>query len=422
MITQHNKKGMSMLELGWLLYKLRYLPLLLLVLIMSACGGGGGSDHGAGGQAAEEGDYDNARVYKAESSYAGLLTTCALVDNTADSCSLSDLPLLVEEARTPSVDQIMDRVIVSHQWMGVRFQQTIETYPGELLRIFSSVATIVIDDDIRPSYYDPYTSTIYLDAAYLWQTNAEKATISQDEDFRSGFDDELDFVSLARYVEGFNDAWDYYALDDNIERGVNDLRLNFARLLLHELMHANDFFPPNEIETLNQNQTLYEALQSLRSKNISTQLNAVMPLGSTLMYGLADVMYSGDNANAEQQQLSAAEVGEEMESDGANDGYGYSSQYEDVAMLFSEAMMKYFFDVDRDIAYTNRPGDNAFCDDYIVGWGMRGRMGDVNVKDRAQFVVESVYADLDFSLFFQNLPAPIMMRAGETWCDNLAVF
>jgi hypothetical protein len=48
------------------------------------------------------------------------------------------------------------------------------------------------------------------------------------------------------------------------------------------------------------------------------------------MYGLADVMCSGDNASAEQQQLSAAEV------------------------------------------------------------------GDVNVKDRAQFVVESVYADLDF--------------------------
>jgi hypothetical protein len=85
-------------------------------------------------------------------------------------------------------------------------------------------------------------------------------------------------------MEGFNNAWDYYALDDNIERGVNDLRLNFARLLLHELMHANEFFPPNEIETLNQNQTLYEALQSLRSKNISTQLNAVMPLGSSLLF------------------------------------------------------------------------------------------------------------------------------------------
>ena len=43
------------------------LPLVSLTLLLTACGGGGGSDHGTGSQAAEEGDYDNARAYETDS-------------------------------------------------------------------------------------------------------------------------------------------------------------------------------------------------------------------------------------------------------------------------------------------------------------------------------------------------------------------
>ncbi len=90
-------------------------------------------------------------------------------------------------------------------------------------------------------------------------------------------------------------------------------------------------------------------------------------------------------------------------------------------MLFEEAMMKYLFDVDRDIAYGQRPVSGAWCD-VVVDWGQRGRLGDNAVKQRAQWVVEAIYPGQDFSLFFQDLPPPNAMREGESRCDNLALF
>jgi hypothetical protein len=94
-------------------------------------------------------------------------------------------------------------------------------------------------------------------------------------------------------------------------------------------------------------------------------------------------MYHGKSASFTQTQLTALEVGEAFELDIANDDYAYASRYEDVAMLFEEAMMKYLFSIDRDIAYTNRPATGSNCDAYRVAWGVRGRLGDSDVKARA---------------------------------------
>lgn len=394
--------------------------LLSNAAILSGCGGGGGSSDTQ--SALTEDELSDIAPYVANSPYAGLMTRCVLADDRASSCMLADLPLLITETENPTVADIMSRVLVSHSWMGLRFEQALLTLPEELLLLFTAVTTIVIDDDVRPSSYQPQTSTIFIDPAYLWLTNAEKAVINDQDDFRSSFADELGFVSLARSVEGFNYAWDFYPLSGSDERDLSDIRLNLARVLLHELMHANDFFQPQNSPFISLNQTIYQAYEELLSERISTQLDASMPLQSTLLKSLAGVMYLGNTATTAQKNLTALEVGEAMESDGANDDYAYSTLREDVAMLFSEAMMKNLFNIDRDIGYASRPGANPQCDDYIIQWGMRGRIGDSNVKARAQFVVSQIYLGRDFSLFFQNLPAPIFMRNGEGWCDNLVLF
>jgi hypothetical protein len=395
--------------------------ILLVLALLQACGGGGSSPTSA--KVASENELSNISAYRSSAPFAGILSACVKATTPSDYCSLTDLPLLIDEAEVPSVDQIMSRVVVSHPWMGQRLEQVLATMPDELLRLFGAVTAIVVDDDIRPAYYQPEISTIFLDAQYLWLTNTEKAVIDQQPDYRSSFDDELSFISLARHIDGFNRAWESYSLSDDEERELGDIRLNVARLLLHELMHANDFFPPSQTPYLDPALTVYQALQQLSGDRISTQLEQALPLESEQLKGLAAVMYKGEVASSAQKGVTALQVGQAFVADGANDDYAYSSRYEDVAMLFSESMMKYLFDIDRDVAYADRPASADYsCDELIVAWGMRGRIGGNEIKPRAQFVLERVYLAYDFSLFFQDLALPKMMRVDESWCDNLALF
>lgn len=404
--------------------------LLLLCLLLVACGGGGG---GSGNPtddepelSAEEArdeafDLENFRdtfPYNFDSPYASFLTACSTPRTFEDVCELADLPLLIEESPVVSIDDIMDRVVVSHSWMGLRFRQALETMPPEILQLFQSLTVIVIDSDVRPSFYIYPLSVMFIDPAYLWLTNQEKATIAGDDDFRVGFSEELPYLFLTRYVIGNNFAYDYYSLDDFEERTINDLRLELASLLLHELAHANDYFPASEIPYLSQNQSIYSAFESLESRNVNRQLQAVYPLDSSMLFDIAGVYADGETSTPSLRRLEPGEVGDLLENNGANDWYNYSDPAEDVAMLFEEAMMKYLFDVDRDVAVTTNPEDIS-CATVIVGWGQRGRIGDSEVKQRAQFVLEQVYLGASFSMFFQSLPAPTDMYEDVSWCTNL---
>lgn len=405
----------------------QFFTVVFISLSLLACGGGGGGGSDAGSPSGDsddpvEADFNDVVVYESASPYRSMLKSCALAEFASETCLLSEVPLLSEEAASLSVDDIMDRVLVSHDWMGLRFRQALDTMPDEVLQLFAAITVVVIDSDIRPSYYLPGVSGIYLDPANLWLTNSEKSVISSAPDYRSEFDDDLSFTTLARYVDSDDYAWEFYSLNGSEVRAINDIRLPLAELLLHELMHANDYFPPDEAPFISQNQTIYQAFEALQPYRISDALNASQPLTSQLWLDLAAVMYLGDTASSQQRALTALQVGEALESDGASDDYGYATVREDVAMLFSEAMMKYLFDVDRDVGYTNRPlADNPVCDDYIVAWGMRSRIADSNVRDRAEFVVSAVYPSENFSLFFQGLAPPQFMRPGDDWCDNLVL-
>ena len=375
----------------WTLFFLAFLGL-------SGCGGGGGGSSSADARSGN--DYANVRVFRQQSPYADILKTCVLAETAADSCLLADLPLLVEEGAPLRIEQIMQRVLVSHGWMGARFAELLAVSPPELLELFAALSAIVIHSDVRPSYYDPALNTIFLDPAYLWLTVEEKRVISPDPDYRSDFADELAFVSLARYVSGNRQPYRFYSLEDQRERSFDEIVFQFTRVMLHELLHANDSFPPAEAPYLDQNQTLWEAYTSLRSKQISRALANQFPLQSELLYDLAEVMYLGETASVSLRRVSAADAGRAMAADYASDDYAYASIREDAAMLFEEAMVKYLFNYDRDIAYTNRPPENAYCEDYIVAWGQRGRIGDEDVKERAAFVVAAVYPGRDFKSVF----------------------
>ena len=119
---------------------------------------------------------------------------------------------------------------------------------------------------------------------------------------------------------------------------------------------------------------------------------------------------------------SAADIGGWFDPDLANDLYAYSSQYEDLAMLFEEMMMYVNYGISRDVAFTTVPTEDdpdVTCSDYVVRWGVRNRIGAPQVVPRLQRVLEELLPDRDFTAELLGLPTPTPMTAGRDWCANL---
>ena len=391
---------------------------LVLLLALGGCGGGGGTTTNGGSPP----DLADVAVYAADSPYALVLKECATATAEADLCTLATLPLIGAAAPDPTVADVMDRVLVSHPWMGERFAQVLEQLPPDLLILFKGVTAVVIDADIRPSYYDAGNAALYLDPADLWLTNEEKATISQAPDYRNDFGAQLQFVPLTRYVLGDSYAYSYYPLDGTATRQLSDILYPMARLLYHELAHANDYLPPALQPGLDPQLTPYRAELSVAADSVAAHLYAVSPLTSGFWKDLGRVLYAGVPPSTEQLGYSAAQVGSEFAADVAGDPYGYSTAHEDVAMLFEATMMKYHFGIDRDTAFTDRPATaTPACDDYLVQWGVRRRIGDPAVKPRAAQVAAELLPGSDLGAFFAALPAPTPLVDGQGWCANLGI-
>lgn len=395
---------------------LSYLAVLLCTLVFTACN----NDDSSRNLVDEEEDFDDLKPFSTTATYSAVITNCAKADKASEYCNLATLPLLGQEVADITVPDIMNRLVISHDWMANNFEEILYLLPPEILPLFKGLTAIVIDDDIRPAFYTTSTGAIYLDPAYLWVTVAEKSTINLKEDYRAGFDDALVFNALGFYTSGNNYAFNFGSLTDNNSRQIEDAMYTLARLLLHELAHVNDFIPPSSYAGLDTSMTVSEVATSLTAQRPSNVLKTTYPLTSQLHIDLAQVMYFGDVATTAQRTISAQEAGLAFEPDGASDHYGYSNQFEDAAMLFEAALMKQFFDFDYDVSFVDTPANPSACDDYVVRWGEFNRIGDTNVKARAQYIIGELLPDLDTTMFFQNLAGPTWMTNGISWCENLA--
>lgn len=384
---------------------------LFVLTLLQACSSGG-DDKKAGPE--YDPDLLDAQAYRSNALYSNVIANCIKAFYIKDLCSIETLPLIGLETSSPTIEDIMDRVVVSHDWMGMRFEQLLNELPVEMLTLFQAVTAIVIDSDIRPSFYLYATGAIYIDANNLWLTVTEKQTISQNEDFRSDYNNLLSFRAIDRYLLNGDYAYRPGSLKDYSTRELDDIVLLAARVLLHELAHANDIIPPGSFNSLVPTDTLYDMRESLETSHISHRLTELMPLRSDILFSLANVMFKGAEPSSSDIALEASQVGEAFEADVASDEYGYSDQYEDVAMLFESTMMKYFFGADQEVAFTNVPENPNYCDSFTIGWGAIGRIGDINVKPRAQFVASELLPNFNFSLFFQNLDAPT--QTSGNWC------
>ena len=352
--------------------------------------------------------------------YADALRPCIYAGEAAQTdCTLERLPFLGTEFLAPSVDDVMTRVLVSHRWMGDRLRETLERMPLDLRLLTRSLTTIVIASDIRPAYYWARTGAIYLDAGFFWRTPEERAVVTMEEDFRAGFGRRMQFYIPWRYVRN-NIAWTDPAGAEGPTRA--DRLLPFvAFLLYHELSHAADLMPAAALDEVDPAGTALDAIWEQRFAWPSSRLAAELPLRSGFMRALAEIFFGGRASTAEEEALLPDDIVDAFATDGAVDFYSYSSPFEDLADLHETVLMSYHHDLEKDVAIVGTEGEER--GDGVVAWGQRGRMSDPRVIDRMRFVIDAMYPGDAQELhgYLGNRPAPLPMRPGETWAENIVL-
>ena len=369
-------------------------------------------------------------AYRPGSRYAGVLQGCVYDTALAfgsrfNLCTLSRLPFLARPAVgvIPTIDEVMDRVLVSHDWLGRNFETFLRTQDpqGDFRRMLSSVTAVVLSTHVRPSFYYPGTGAIYLDADSFWLTPAERDTINEAPDFRGEFDDGLQYANLWRYVQDGKSLFAFFDPELRVARVPLDIRNEAAWLMYHELGHALDFLPPGTYATLNSRVSAWENIAGryVDGRLTSDTVPAQFPLQSDILRGLGQVKFQGATADIEQRSYTPLQVAEFFGADLATDEYSYSTSREDVAMTLEEFLMSHRLGIARDVAFTDPIPADATSSSMIVRWGQRGRIGEPALAPRAQAIVRELAPWVDAGEV-ERLPAPIALRSGESWAANLS--
>ncbi len=363
----------------------------------------------------------NWKAAKDSSPFAETIFGCVGAVLVEDLCTFNAFPMLGQQPGVPSFSEIMDRVVVSHPWMAARFEQLLPLMPEDIRLLFRSATAVVIDADIRPSYYQPAFGAIFLDPGFLWLNQSELDSISSEPDFRSEFTSLVSFADLWRYVDPVRRRLGARAFADlNGNRDAGEVAEQTASLLFHELAHAADYFRPATLNTLPGSGTPFGTILT----TVSDELVAEYPLTSFELFGVADVLFAGTSPTPLQANYQGADIGAFFENDIASDLYNYFTQFEDAAMLFEEAMMAIHYDLRRDKAFTSVPSENTFnvdCEDFVVQWGVRGRIADPAVLPRAKLVIEEILPEREYNAALNNLPAPQSLDNGKDWCNSAII-
>jgi hypothetical protein len=364
--------------------------------------------------------------YVSGSAHAAALRDCIYTPalSNATLCTLGRLPLLGAETRgeLPTVEQVMARVLVSNDWMGQRFEAFLreQDVHGDFRRLLNATTAIVIGGRVRPAFYWSATGAIYLDADHLWQTPAERDSVSEAPDPRSDYGNDLAYAMLWRYVQGNASVGGRPPVLERASRNSAALIPALGRLLYHELTHASDFLPPRVHLLLNTGLRVYEAVPG---NTASEQLRATLPFFSQQMVDLGRVQFFGVASTALQRGYQPADIVQFFSMDRVTDEYSYSMPVgqsvprEDTAMLAEEALMQLRHGVRRDVAVVPQFLTGASADQPVT-WGQRGRVGDAAIKPRVALVLTQTMPWLPAG-FADGLPAPLQLRAGLTWGQNL---
>jgi hypothetical protein len=361
-------------------------------------------------------------AYQENSPYKSALERCVynnIIPNPPN-CTFADLPLIGMQTNTPSINDILNRTLVSHSWMGERFAEFLQNSVSgpDMLNLLRGVTAIIISYDVRPSFYWSATGAIYLDANNFWQTPSERDTLNDQPDYRSDFGSDLQFSVFWRYTKD-NDYYPKARIEkqNRIEKDFSDVEASISWLMYHELAHANDFFPPASWSSISTSTT---PLTYFRNNGTNSDLlDDNFPLRSDEMHALAQVRFRNTTPTTTQKNYRGTDIEGFFVPDISASFYSYLTTREDFATLVERYMMLYRLDAEADVAIID---GTTQSDEPLVVWGQRNRISESSLEDRTVFSVTRVYPELvDVRTTLRNLSSPVLMRPNQGWFENIDI-
>lgn len=380
-------------------YKLSVILLLFILLVGCSKKRSAPNDHGE--ISAKENkafflEIGAVKPYNPNSQFAAEAAVCIYAEDEKDSCTLSKLPLLGISKDKITVDDILDRTLISHPFLGEAFKQMLMRMNPETLQMFGSINAVVISDRINPSFYYSTSGAIYLSGNYFWSNIEERKIVTKVVDYRNDFGTSLQFGTDFDFIK---DKKSISSRLMNNSRTYNEMFFPVVRLLFHELAHANDYFPPSfyrESKTLDLTQT-YREISNDRYYNYKLiSDNQPSQLASDTLKELGKVLYRGNTASEAQNLLLATEVANAFEKDVAVAFYSYSTALEDLAMNTDVSLMLYYYDTSRFEVIYKYPESNFIVPedyDYPIVWGQKNRILIPAIKERAVYAVKNILGD-----------------------------
>lgn len=380
------------------------------------------NDHGAISALQNKTFFDEVgavKAYNPNSPYAVSMSECIYAYEVEKSCVISKLPLLGLGKSNLTISDILNRTMISHDFLGVAFRQFLVRLNPEVLQMFGSVNAIVISDKINPSFYYSNTGAIYLSGNYFWSNLEEFKITSQAKDAREGFGTSLQFTTDHDYLKN-GKSINTRAQDQS--RTYDEMVLPVTRLLFHELTHANDFFPRSVYSSINFNQEKTFADIAFERYSTSALVSSNMPskLSSSRLNHFGQVLFRGADPTALDNSVLASDIANEFKNDLATDFYSYSSPREDLAMIAEESLTLYYFNSYRYVVVIKFPYSNYVVPadyDYPIAWGQKGRVLLPAIKERALFAISNDLGDVTkqkASLKFETLKT-IDIPANTPW-------
>jgi hypothetical protein len=330
------------------------------------------------------------KPYNPSASFVAKMEECIYADTAAKSCTVADLPLIGISHPNITVQNILDRTMVTHDFLGTTFKEVLERMNPEMLQMFGAVSAIVISDKINPSFYFSTSGTIYLSGRYFWRNKEERDIVIQAKDAREGAGLPFQFIFDHDYIK------DKKSITSRAKKDVqsyDEMAINTSRLLFHELTHANDYFPRNAygIHKIDLSRT-YQSIAHQRYIDgvLASDLQPTH-LASKKLKHIGQVLFQGADATAADGKIMAEEVIDEFKNDLASDAYAYSTSREDFAMCAEEALMLYYYNIARYVVVIKLPEANFIPPadyDYPIAWGEKSRVLQPAIKKRAIYAIE----------------------------------
>lgn len=345
-------------------------------------------------------------------------------------CTIAQLPPigLITNNITMTTEHIMERLWTAESWMEERFREFLQIMPAEYLYLFRPITGIAIADDIGNSHYWAATGGIYINPSFLWLSQEEKESINFYEDKRKQRINKLNFRVKWQYRSDniTNELFSSETLKD-IERDWQQTFITFAAMLTHELAHANDYLPSHALEMIDYQETFADSVyygthSDIPMLRVSKSLHDKYPIANRLTK-ISRAYYGGIDID-NYRNWQAEDLGFSFQYDGASSLYSYYSKEEDLAMLFEEVMMKGFFNLDRELAFTDR-GESKLeygtenCKFYKIQWGQKNRFASPNVRQRAQYIVSQILPEYDFKDLFNRVLSSSPLTNIHSWCSPI---